>query len=171
MVHTADLSAAEVAAARDLLWNVFDDMTEEDWSHCLGGLHFLAADKGQLVGHAAVVQRQLLHGGHALRCGYVEGVAVRAAFRRRGFGAALMDEAERVIRGAYEIGGLGSSDEALGFYERRGWVRWEGQLSALTPSGVVATPDEAGGIFVLPASAELDVRGELTCDPRVGDLW
>ena len=54
------------------------EFTEQDWEHALGGIHALVWDGDALVGHAAVVQRRLLHGGRALRAGYVEGVGVRA---------------------------------------------------------------------------------------------
>ena len=119
--HTADLDAATRDAARALLYAVFDDMTEHDWEHSLGGVHALAWEDGELVGHAAVVQRRLLHGGRALRTGYVEGVGVRADRRGRGHGAAMMEALERVVRGAYHLGALGATDEAARFYSRRGW--------------------------------------------------
>ena len=169
--HTADLDAATLRAARALLYEVFDDMTEDDWEHSLGGVHALAYDDGELVGHAAVGQRRLLHGGRALRAGYVEGVGVRAARRRRGHGAAMMEALERVVRGAYELGALGATDEAARFYAARGWERWRGPLSAMTPGGIARTPDEDGAIYVLPGAAELDLDGELTCDWRDGDVW
>ena len=55
---------------------------EHDWEHALGGIHAIAyGDDGELVGHASVVQRRLLHGGRALRTGYVEGVGVRREAR------------------------------------------------------------------------------------------
>ena len=59
-----------------------------------------------------MVQRRLLHGGRALRAGYVEGVGVRADRQRRGHGAALMAALERMIRGAYDLGALGATDAA-----------------------------------------------------------
>ena len=169
--HTADLDAATRDAARALLYAVFDDMTEHDWEHSLGGVHALAWENGELVGHAAVVQRRLLHGGRALRTGYVEGVGVHADRRGEGHGAALMDELERIIRSAYDIGALGSTDSAAGFYAVRGWVRWAGPTSALTPEGVRRTAGEDHSIFVLAASNTLDPSSELTCDWRDGDLW
>ena len=43
--------------------------------------------------------------------------------------------------------------------------------SALTPTGVVRTPDEDGCIYVLPVGRALDVAGELRCDWRDGDVW
>jgi aminoglycoside 2'-N-acetyltransferase I len=169
--HTADLDTATLAAARALLYDAFDDMTEEDWEHSLGGVHALAFDGDSLVGHASVVQRRLLHGGRALRAGYVEGVAVRADQRRRGHGAAMMDALERVIRGAYDLGALGTTDEAVALYAGRGWQQWQGPSSALTPDGIRRTEDDDGGIYVLPGTVALDLGGELTCDWRDGDVW
>ena len=171
--HTADLDPATLAAARALLEHVFthDPLSGHDWEHALGGVHALAWEGEELVGHASVVQRRLLHGGCALRTGYVEGVGVRADRRRSGIGAALMAELHRVIRGAYDLGALGATDEAAAFYAALGWERWRGTTWALTPSGVVRTADEDGGIFVLPVSAPLELAGELTCDWRDGDPW
>ena len=169
--HTADLDAATRAAAHALLYDVFDDMTEHDWEHCLGGVHALAWDGDELVGHAAVVQRVLLHGGRALRTGYVEGVAVRADRRRRGHAGAMMEALERVVRNAYELGALGTTGEAVPFYAGRGWQQWQGPTSALTPAGIVRTEDEDGWIYVLPGALPLDLSGELTCDWREGDAW
>ena len=170
--HTAGLDAPTRIAARALLDGVFaGDMTDADWEHALGGIHALAWDGDALVGHASVIQRRLLHGGRALRAGYVEGVGVRADHRRRGVGAALMDAVEHVIRGAYDVGALGSTELAMAFYAGRGWQLWQGPSSALTPRGIVRTPDDDGGICVLPASAALDLSGELICDWRDGDVW
>jgi aminoglycoside 2'-N-acetyltransferase I len=171
--HTAQLDPGLLAEARSLVWAAFDDIEDSDWDHALGGIHALAYEGSELVGHASVVQRQLLHGGRALRCGYVEAVAVRAGARGRGHASAMMEALERVIRGAYELGALGASDDAARLYAGRGWRLWSGPLSALTPDGVVPTPDEAGGIYVLPVDggASLDLSGELTCDWREGDVW
>jgi aminoglycoside 2'-N-acetyltransferase I len=171
LAHTADLDRAVLAAARSLLYDVFDDMTEQDWDHSLGGMHALVWEDGEVIGHASVVGRRMLHGGRALRAGYIEGVGVRADRRGRGHGAAMMVELERVVRGGYDLGALGASDEALAFYSHLGWQPWRGPLSALTPAGIVPTPDEAGSVFVLPVAAPLDLSGELTCDWRDGDCW
>ena len=169
--HTADVDARTLAAARALLYEVFDHMTEHDWEHSLGGVHALAFDGDTLVGHASVVQRRLLHGGRALRTGYIEGVAVRADQRRHGHGAAMMDALERVVRAAYDLGALAATDEAAEFYAERGWRQWQGPSSALTPQGIRRTQDDDGGIYVLPVALPLDLDGELTCDWRDGDVW
>ncbi|HEY7430584.1 MAG TPA: GNAT family N-acetyltransferase [Streptosporangiaceae bacterium] len=169
--HTADLDAATLAAARALLDEVFGHLPAPDWEHALGGMHALVWEDGELIGHAAVVQRRLLAGGRALRTGYVEGVGVRADRRGRGHAAAMMDALERVIRGAYELGALSASEDGAGLYRARGWSCWQGSLSALTPAGTVPTPEERGAVYVLAVAVPLDLAGELTCDWRDGDLW
>lgn len=142
-----------------------------DWEHSLGGMHVLAWESSDLVGHGCVVQRRLLYGGRALRAGYVEAVAVRGDRRRHGVGSSIMDEVRRLVRGTYDLGALSTTDDAMAFYETRGWQRWQGPTSALTPAGVVRTEDDDGGVFVLPVAVALDVTGELCCDWRDGDLW
>ncbi|WP_030277432.1 GNAT family N-acetyltransferase [Streptomyces sp. NRRL B-24484] len=172
VAHTADLDSGTLAAARRLLDEVFaPDMTEEDWEHCLGGLHTLVRDGGELVGHAAIVQRRLLHGGRALRTGYVEGVAVRADRQREGIGSAMLAELVRIARGAYELAALGSTDTAVPFYTAHGWQPWRGRTYALTPDGIRRTAEEDDGIYVLPLAVPVDVSGELVADWREGDVW
>lgn len=170
--HTAELDTATLRAARALLDDVFEgDMSDHDWEHSLGGVHAVIWDGHELVGHASVVQRRLLHCGRALRAGYIEGVGVRADQRRRGHGAAMMEALERVVRGAYEVGALGATDEAADFYAARGWKLWQGPTSALTPTGIARTEREDGSVYVLPVAVPLDLSGELTCDWRDGDVW
>jgi aminoglycoside 2'-N-acetyltransferase I len=170
--HTGELDPAVLAAARALMEEVFTEgLDEHDWEHALGGIHALAWEDGVLVGHASLVMRRLLHRGRALRAGYVEAVGVRASVRRHGHGGAMMAALERLIRGGYDLGALGATDQAAAFYAGRGWKAWEGPTSALTLDGVKCTAAEDGGIYVLPAAAPLDLSGELTCDWRDGDLW
>jgi aminoglycoside 2'-N-acetyltransferase I len=170
--HTAHLPARTLAAARALLDDAFDgDFDDEDWDHALGGLHALAWDDEELVGHGAVVQRRLLHGGRALRTGYVEAVAVAPAHRRSGVASALMARLEDVVRGGYDLGALGATDDGAALYAARGWQRWRGPTSVLGPAGTVRTPDDDGAVLVLPAALPLDLDGTLTCDWRDGDVW
>ena len=170
--HTADLDAATLAAARSLLNEVFEgEFDEHDWEHALGGVHALAWEGDELIGHASVVQRRLLHAGRALRTGYVEGVGVHGSRRGQGHGGALMGAMERIIRNAYDLGALGAAEQAGAFYASRGWQQWQGPTSALTPTGITRTPNEDGGIYVLPNTASLDFTAELTCDWRDGEVW
>src|SRR3954451_17982864 len=148
--HTADLDAVTRRAARALLDEAFaGESTDVGWVNALGGVHALAWEGDELVGHASVVQRRLLHGGRALRAGYVEGVAVRADRRRRRHGAALMAALERLIRGAYDLGALSTSEAGAPLYAARGWRSWEGETYALTPAGIVRTAEDDGGVLVL----------------------
>ena len=170
--HTADLDPVTLQAARALLEEVFDgDLAETDWEHALGGVHALVWDGPALIGHGSVIQRRLLHQGRALRAGYVEAVAVRADRQGQGHGAALMGALERVLRGAYDLGALGSSAEGAGFYAARGWKLWQGPSSALTPDGIRRTSAEDGCLYVFELAVPLDLSGELTCDWRDGDVW
>lgn len=173
LAHTAELGADERGAARALLYDVFDDMTEADWEHALGGIHALIRDGSEVVGHASLVMRRVIHRGRALRAGYVEGVAVHKERQRRGLGGAMMEGLERIIRGAYDLGVLGASDEAAAFYAHRGWQAWRGPTFALTPQGIVRTADEDDCIFVFPGAEALplDRTAELICDWRDGDCW
>jgi aminoglycoside 2'-N-acetyltransferase I len=172
VAHTADVDPATLHAARAMLEAVFEgDFADTDWEHSLGGMHALAWDGDEVVGHASLVQRRLLHARRALRAGYVEGVGVRADRQRRGYGAAMMDALERIIRAAYDLGALGATDDGARLYQARGWQRWRGPTSAITPDGVIRTREEDGFIYVLPGAAELDLTGELACDWRDGDVW
>jgi aminoglycoside 2'-N-acetyltransferase I len=172
VLHTAELDATTVAEARALLRDAFEgDWTDTDWEHSLGGLHVVVREEGRLVGHASLVARRLLHAGRSLRAGYVEAVAVRADRRRQGIGDRLMDHVERLVRSAYDLGALSTTDLAEPFYANRGWQQWRGPTSVVAPGGIRRTPEDDGGVYVLPVSLPLDLEGALACDWREGDVW
>ena len=170
--HTSRLDRDVLTRSRDLLDLVFDgEMSDADWEHSLGGMHAIAWRADVLVGHASVVQRRVVHGGRALRTGYVEGVGVHPAWQRQGAGGQMMAALEQIVNRAYDLGALGATDEAVSLYEHRGWRKWLGPTSAMTPTGLVRTIDEDVAVFVLAGSHPLDLHGELTCDWRDGDVW
>ena len=172
VAHTSALTADELLALRDLLEEAFpDDLTDQDVEHALGGMHALVTEGAELVAHGSVVMRRILHGGRSLRTGYVEAVAVRSGRRRQGHGAVVMRALEDVVRGGYELGALGATDEAVPFYAALGWRPWTGTTSVLAPEGLTPTPGEEDGLFVLPVSVMLDPDGDLACDWREGDVW
>jgi aminoglycoside 2'-N-acetyltransferase I len=176
LIHTSDLDNETRDDARRMVIDAFaGEFTDADWEHALGGMHALILDHGALIAHAAVVQRRLLYRGTALRCGYVEGVAVREDRRGEGLAGAVMDAAEQVIRGAYQLGALSATESGRPVYLSRGWLPWTGATSVLAPAGVTRTPDDDDGLFVLPVSlpdtVELDTGAEITCDWRDGDVW
>jgi aminoglycoside 2'-N-acetyltransferase I len=175
LVHTSDLDGETREDARRMLVDAFAHsevgFTDVDWEHALGGMHALICVRGALIAHGAVVQRRMVHRGVALRCGYLEAVAVREDWRGQGLAMAVMDGLEQVLRGAYQLGALSASEAGRHIYGTRGWQPWQGMTSVLTPSGVVATPDDDESVFVLPVTADLDTTGEITCDFRDGDVW
>ncbi|MDT5258310.1 MAG: aminoglycoside 2-N-acetyltransferase, partial [Mycobacterium sp.] len=92
LVHSSDLDSETRQGVWQMVTAAFaGDFTENDWEHALGGMHALIWRHGAIIAHAAVVQRRLLYRGVALRCGYVEGFAVREDCRGQGLAHALMD--------------------------------------------------------------------------------
>jgi aminoglycoside 2'-N-acetyltransferase I len=172
LIHTSDLDRETLQSAHQLLIDAFDgDFSDDDWEHTLGGMHAMICHHGALIAHAAVVLRRLLYRGSPLRAGYIEGVAVREDWRERGLCTALMDGAEQVIRGAYQLGALSPSESARRLYLKRGWVPWQGPTSVLGPAGPTRTPDDDGAVFVLPVHVKLDPTADLACDWRSGNAW
>ena len=172
LVHTADLDNETRQGLCQMVTAAFaGDFTDNDWEHTLGGMHALIWHHGAIIAHAAVVQRRLIYRGSALRCGYVEGVAVRKDFRGQGLAIALLDAVEQVIRGAYQLGALSSSARARRLYTSRGWLPWSGPTSVLAPTGPTRTPEDDGTVFVLPVGISLDTSADLMCDWRAGDPW
>ena len=171
MAHTSALDAAALRVIRQLLDDAFTDFDDEAWEHCLGGIHATIWEACDVVAHASVVQRRLLHAGRALRTGYVEAVAVRADRRRRGYGRAVMERIGEIIRGAYEVGGLAAGEPAATLYRSLGWCAWEGDTWVLRADGLTRTPEDDGGIYVLPVTATLDLAGDIACDWRGGEVW
>src|SRR5688572_21874717 len=67
--HTSQVSLPVQRRIRALLSDAFDGFADDDWEHALGGVHALAWEADELIGHASVVQRRLLYQGRALRAG------------------------------------------------------------------------------------------------------
>lgn len=175
-LRTDELGPDALAAIRRLLDAAFGDdpeerFTEEDWQHALGGLHVILDIEGEIAAHASVVARSLRIADRPIRTGFVEAVAAGPAFRRRGFGTAVMRDVGAYIRDRFEIGALGTGEH--GFYERLGWQRWIGPSSVRAPDGERATADDDGYIMVLPTptSPPLRLDAPISCDWRPGDVW
>jgi aminoglycoside 2'-N-acetyltransferase I len=131
----------------------------------------IAAAEGRVVAHASVVQRELQAGGRRLRTGYVEAIATRPSHQRQGLGSLVIGEVGELIDRTYPLGALATG--VVGFYERLGWVAWEGPTSVRTAAGTVRTATEDGNVFVrlTPASPKLDLSAPISCDWRPGDVW
>ena len=174
LTPTAELSVDDLEQVIALLQDSFEDFSAHDWGHCLGGLHSLVHEDGQVVAHAALTQRRLWTGGRSLRCGYVEGVAVAAHRRREGLGRRVMLDLQAVGRG-YEILALSATEQAVGFYESLRWRGWRGPTSVIAPDGMHRTPEDDGSVYVRATLFDLhktvDLDAPIACDWRDGDVW
>lgn len=175
MRRTDELDASGLREARAVLDDAFvdDPLTEDDWEHCLGGLHVLTWEDDVLVAHAAIVARPMLLGEVPLRVGYVEGVGVRRDRLRRGYGGTVMAPVEAMAGREHPALALATSDEGLPFYLARGWRTWPGRTYVVTATGRRRTEDEDDSIMVWPAGPFRDVRrdSELACYERAGEDW
>jgi aminoglycoside 2'-N-acetyltransferase I len=173
---TAELTEDEVASIRRLLEDAFGEDEDErfadsDWAHALGGLHVVADDDGEIVGHASVVPRSLEAGPIPLRTGYVEAVATRRDRQGSGIGTDVMRLVGEHIDATYALGALGTG--AFHFYERLGWERWPGPTAVRTADGVRATTEDDGYVMILRTrrTPMLDPSSTLSCEWREGDVW
>jgi aminoglycoside 2'-N-acetyltransferase I len=173
---TDQLTATEVAVIRSLMTAAFgsdeeERFTDDDWAHSIGGTHFVLDLDGEVVAHASVVEREIHVAGRPLRTGYVEAVATAPDRQNAGFGSLVIADATAYIRERFELGALGTGRHH--FYERLGWLRWEGPSSVRADDGPRPTPEDDGYIMVLatPASPPLDRLAPISCDWRPGDVW
>jgi aminoglycoside 2'-N-acetyltransferase I len=86
---------------------------DDDWTHALGGTHFVLDLEGEIVSHASVVERTLEIDGRPLRTGYVEAVATAPGLQGRGHGTQVMEAATDHIRSTFELGALGTGEQPL----------------------------------------------------------
>jgi aminoglycoside 2'-N-acetyltransferase I len=172
---TSDLAAGELVALRRLLEAAFaedeHDFTDEDWDHATGGIHVLLEQAGEIRSHAAVVERELHADEHRLRTGYVEAVATSPEHQRRGLGAEVMRAVGEHLDHVFELGALDSGLPA--FYERLGWVVWQGPTFVRTEIGPMRTAEEDGAVMVrrTPRTPALDPTAPISCEWRPGDVW
>lgn len=172
---TAELTPADVDALRRLMDEAFakdehGGFSDDDWEHALGGVHVLAEEDRRIVGHAALVERDIRVAGRPLRTGYVEAVATAVSRQRAWIGTAIMLAVAEHL-GMYELGALGTGSH--GFYARLGWKSWRGSSYVRTSDGDRPTPEEDGYIMVLRTSLTppLDLDEPISCEWRSGDVW
>ncbi|MEA2549138.1 MAG: aminoglycoside 2-N-acetyltransferase [Chloroflexota bacterium] len=175
-IATDELDPAETAAIRTMLIMAFGDdpeerFTDDDWAHTVGGSHFVLDIEGEIVAHAAVVEREIRVDGRALRTGYVEAVTTAPDRQGSGLGTIVMTAVGEHIREHFQLGVLGTGSQH--FYERLGWRTWRGPSSVRWPDGLRATPDDDGYLMVLeaPSTPPLDLDAPIDCDWRPGDSW
>lgn len=125
------------------------------------GLHVLASDAEQLVGHAGVMTRWLQpKTRRLLRTAYVDAVATPPEHQGRGIGSALMQYLATAVTDC-EIGCLETDDP--GFYRRLAWEEWRGPLGGRSEQRLIPTPDQKGIMILrMPATPRLDPGQLLT---------
>jgi aminoglycoside 2'-N-acetyltransferase I len=174
---TPELTFGEVEVIRAMMEVAFglegdeERFSEDDWQHALGGVHFVLELDGEIVAHAAVVERRLFVAGQPLRTGYVEAVATSPDRQGLGLGSIVMTDVTEYVREGFELGGLGTGRQS--FYGRLGWRVWGGPTSVRTPEGEQPTPGDDGYVMVLatPTSPPLDPAAPISCEERPGDDW
>jgi aminoglycoside 2'-N-acetyltransferase I len=172
IVPSQQLAEREREVLRAFLDEAFeDDFADEDWDHCLGGIHVVLRDGDTFISHAAVIERRLLAGDRLLRTGYIEGVATRPASQGRGHGSTVMKTVAEVVEAGFDVGALATG--RVHFYARLGWELWQGPTGVITPDGPMRTPGVDGAVMILRARAtsDLDLTTELMCDWRSGEVW
>lgn len=88
--------------------------------------------------------------------------------RVQGHGSAIMRRLQYEV-GGYDLGAL--SPRRPEWYERLGWVRWQGPLFILKDADALETPDECVMVMRTPHSGEIDIRSPLTGEWRPFELW
>ena len=173
-LHAARSSALDSAfleEIRTFLESAFDDFSDADWAHAIGGEHVWIAGPAGLISHASLVARSLVCDGRPVKTGYVEAVATAAAFRRRGHGTTVMRRLADLINEQFEMGALSTGTPA--FYQTLGWELWQGPTLVAGPTERIRTPDDDGSIMILRTdrSPRLDLNGAIVCGWRPGDVW
>lgn len=160
-VSSAVMTPAQSKAVIALCSEVF----ELDYAYymdlCPDRVHVLGYLGGHLVAHALWLDRPLRVGdGPWLNSAYVEGVATHAAYRQRGYGAAVMRRLQAEIVD-YDLGAL--SPAVPEWYAKLGWERWLGPLWIEHDGALEATPDdEMVLIYRTPRTPRLDLSTSLT---------
>jgi aminoglycoside 2'-N-acetyltransferase I len=175
-VRTPDLTRHELASIRslcDAVWGGPDEpFGDEDWQHALGGVHVFIQEDGDVIAHGSVVPRTLHTCGLDLATGYVEAVATLPAQQGRGHGTQIMRAVGAYIDRSLPLGALCTG--APGFYQRLGWLLWEGPTSVRTNEGEEGYRLEDGAVLVrlTPSSPPtIDLTTPISCDWRPGDAW
>jgi len=131
--------------------------------------HVLGHRANEIVSHALWLRRELRVGdGRKLNAAYIEAVATRPEYQRRGYGSAVMRHLQKEISGA-DLGALSTSRDE--WYEGLGWKCWLGPKYIQKGRAVIATPEDCVMVYGLPGKRLPDLTSPLTADWRPLELW
>lgn len=169
VIHANHLTPQQLAAIHALCNQAYEEDLTPLFATFIDATHVLGYFEKSIVSHAMWVTRWLQAGDSPLmRTAYVEMVATRPNFQRRGFATAVTRRLADEISD-FDLGGLCPAEPEL--YSKLGWVFWSGPLFIRTPEGAIPTPDERVMIFRLPNTPPLDLELPLSAEWREGELW
>lgn len=168
-VSSTEMKPSQISDVIQLCSQVFQCDYSYYMNLPLDRVHVLGYIDGLLVSHALWLDRRLRVGdGPRLNSAYVEGVATREDRRKQGFGSAVMQRLQKEIAG-YDLGALSPSRPE--WYERLGWVRWQGPLWIVKDCDRLETSDECVLVYRTPQTGQIDLTSRLTGEWRPFELW
>lgn len=172
VIHASKLSHPDFMAIQALCTRAYEEDVWCYYGYLQQAYHVLGRIDGIIVCHALWVDRGLRVGqGELLATAYVEYVATEPALQGLGLASRLMrfliSEVEASQR--YRLAALSPADSD--YYERLGWVLWEGELAIRQGEALVATPDDVVMIYRLSNSPEINIDDDLSAEWREGELW
>lgn len=165
------LSSAARSHIKNLLFDSFNgEFSEADWQHSCGGIRVLGYLDGELIAHGAIVPRRFIVDGQNVLVGYVEGVAVKPSYRRKGFGSLVLAEVTALSRASYMISMLSTGEKH--FYRKQGWLDFLGESFVLTGGKKLRSEEEDNGLmYVLRQDSKFKSVTTVVCEARIGDSW
>ena len=169
--QVTDVDSKSASSIRSLLELAYDgDFSAEDWEHTLGGQYFVGFLDETIIDHGSVISRSMYINEKALTVGYVEAIAVLPSYWRQGFGTQLMKQITQFCYNNYELSML-STDEKT-FYEKLGWLQFQGESFVRNGKFEVRTVEEDDGLMLyFSKNCGLGEIQRAVCQPRSGDDW
>lgn len=168
--HSSQLSSEEKENIFFFLRSIYGvDFSKHDFYNALGGLHLLLMHNKQIIGHVAIVQRQISIDGNATKVGYVESMAISSSRQRQGLGVLLMYEVNKLIDTTYEYGFLSQSEEGEGLYLKSGWKKMNPPFYEFFPKGIKESVEF--DVMCYSSKNNINPKSKLIADYRIGDIW
>ena len=171
VIPAAQLSHADFTAIQALCTRAYEEDVWCYYGYLQQAYHVVGRIDAVIVCHALWVDRVLVAGQNSLTTAYVEYVATEPALQGQGLASRLLRFLIHAVEASqrYRLAALSPADSD--YYERLGWVLWEGELLIRQADAIIATPDDVVMVYRLSNSPVLDVEGDLSAEWREGELW